>query len=99
MKHSEFLVMKGEPHCLSRGFEKLRNLSKGKIVQMSIQTAEYEKKRKFKLIEVDEYDMNQPSHLAYKNLGKFWADVVTGTLYHPVTGECQSSSQIKLIVE
>lgn len=99
MKHSEFLVMKGEPHCLSRGFERLRNPSKGKIVEMCIQTVEYEKKRKFKLVDVDEYDMNQSSDFAYKHLGKFWADIVTGTLYHPVTGECQSSSKIKLLVE
>ena len=98
MKHSEYLVMKGESRCLFRGFEKLRNPSKGKIVELLIQTAEYEKKRKFKLVDVDEYDANQPSNLAYEKLGQFWADIVTGTLYHPVTGECQSSSQIKLIV-
>lgn len=99
MKHSEFIVMKGEAHCLSRGFEKLRSPSHGRIVEKKIQTIEYTKKRKFKLVDVDEYDMTKPTQEAYRHLGKFWADVVTGTLYHPVTGECQSSTQIKLVLE
>lgn len=92
MIHSPFLIIKGEEPCLSRGFEKLKQ----NMVTMKIKTIEYEKKRKFQLIEVDEYD---PVHRVYKNLGKHWADVVTGTLYNPVTGECLSSTQIKLLVD
>jgi len=92
MTHSPFVIIKGEAACLSRGFEKLKQ----NTISLKIKTADYEKKRKFQLVDVDEYD---PVFNMYENKGKFYADVVTGTLYHPKTGECLSSDQIKLILE
>jgi hypothetical protein len=96
MKHSEYIVVKGEPFCLSRGIEKLKN---GDVKKKKIKTVEYVKERKFKLVEVDVFDPTIHHNFAYKYLGKFWADIVTGTLYHPETGECLTSTQIQLIVE
>lgn len=92
MEHSKFVVVKGQPLCLTRGFEYLK---KGAIPK-KIQTIDYTKTRMFKLVDVDEYD--EPFRL-YTNMGRFWADAVTGTLYDPKTGECLSSDQIKLLVK
>lgn len=92
MTHSPFIIIKGDAACLTRGFEKLKQ----NTISLKIQTIEYIKKRQFKLIDVTEYD---PVFNVYENKGKFYADVVTGTLYHPRTGECLSSTQIKLILE
>lgn len=92
MAHSAFVIIKGEPKCLNRGFDKL----KSNMVTKTIKTIEYEKKRKFQLVEIDEYD---PVTNVYKNIGKHWADVVTGTLYDPFNGECLSSTQIRLLLD
>ena len=62
---------------------------------MKVKTYEYEKEREFALVLVHEYN---PMSREYKEEGVFWADIVTGTLYHPKTGECLSSTQISLIV-
>ena len=91
MQHSPFIIIKGEEPCLSRGFEKLKQ----NMVSLKIQTVDYIKERKFQLIDVECFD---PVFSEYTPIGKFYADVVTGTLYHPKTGECLSSTQIKLIV-
>lgn len=88
----QYIVYKGTPQCLSRGFESLKT---GWEVK-TIKTIDYEKKRKFKLIELTEFD---PVFNVYKPLGKHWADVITGSLYNPKTGDCLSSLQIKLLVE
>ena len=92
MTHSPFIIIKGKAPCLSNGFDKLKK----DAISMSIKTVDYVKKRKFKLIDVDEYD---PVFNQYENKGHFYADVVTGSLYDPKTGECLSSTQIKLILE
>ena len=90
---SDYVVVKGQPKCISKGFDRLKK----NAISMKVRTVEYEKgkKRKFNLVDVQEYD---PVSETYSELGKFWADVVTGTLYDPKTGECQSSTQISLIV-
>lgn len=94
MKHSEYVVEKGQARCLARGFEYLK---KGAI-PLKIQTHEYTKERLFKLVTVDEFDPAVHPSYAYSFLGEYYADVITGTLYDPKTGECQSSTQIKLMV-
>lgn len=91
MEHSPYIILKGEAACLSRGFERLKKGSS----TMTIKTIEYEKKRQFKLVEVEQYD---PVFREYEKLGKYYADVITGTLYDPKTGECLSSTQIRLMV-
>ena len=63
---------------------------------MKIKTVEYEKQRKFKLVDVLEFD---PVFQLYEDKGQYYADVVTGTLYSPKTGECLSSTQIQLLVK
>ena len=91
MQRSPYVIIKGEAACLSRGFESLKT----DTVTMKIKTVEYEKKRKFKLVNVLEFD---PVFELYEDKGQYYADSVTGTLYDPKTGECLSSTQIKLLV-
>lgn len=86
-----FVVMKGEPACLSQGYHLLKDGS----VSKTVETIEGRKERQFKLIEVQEYD---PIRNVYTELGPHWADSVTGSLYKPSTGECLTSYQIKMIV-
>lgn len=93
MKVPVYTFHKGEPKCLSRGFESLR---KQKVTKMRIKTYEYEKERDFALVHVHEYD---PVEREYNDEGILWADVVTGTLYKPTTGECLSSTKIQLLVD
>jgi hypothetical protein len=92
MSH-EFTVVKGHPKCLTNNFLALKK----NAVTMKVKTIEYAKgkNRKFKLVNVEEFD---PVTNTYSDLGQLWADSVTGTLYDPKTGKCQSSDQISLIV-
>lgn len=91
MTQPQFVIVRGSPKCLTRGFEFL----KSNTVKLKIKTIEYEKERKFKLVDVHEFD---PVAQVYEPMGKYYADAVTGTLYSPKTGECLSSLQIKLMV-
>ena len=91
MMKTPFVVIKGDAQCLSRGFEYLKK----DTVPMTIKTIEYEKQRQFKLVDVIEFD---PVYECYEEMGQFYADSITGTLYDPKTGECLSSTQIKLLV-
>ena len=43
-------------------------------------------------------DVEDPISNEYKELGKHWADSITGSLYNPKTGECLTSTQIRMIV-
>lgn len=86
-----YIVIKGEPACLSVNF----HLLKQGAVHKTVETIEGRKERKFKLIDVQEYD---PIRNTYEDIGQYWADSVTGTLYKPSTGECLTSFQIRLIV-
>ena len=90
MQHT-YVVIKGHPFCLSRGLEFLKE----DTVYRFIKTIEYTKARKFKLVKVYEYD--EPFR-EYNDMGNYWADIVTGTLYNPKTGECMSSTQIQMVI-
>ena len=91
MTRSPYVIIKGEAACLTRGFEHL----KSGTVPMKIKTIEYEKERKFKLVDILEFD---PVFDLYEDKGQYYADSITGTLYDPKTGECLSSTQIKLMI-
>jgi len=96
MTHSGFAVSKGRPPCLytSKSF---LELAKAKdVVIKNVQTIGYISPRKMKLVAVDLYDDVTKK---YEPLGDFYADVVTGSLYVPTTGECMSSDQIWLAKE
>ena len=46
---------------------------------------------------------NPPAHdketpTRYEPFGTFWADCVTGSLFHPNTGKCLSSDQIWMVI-
>lgn len=86
-----YLVIKGEPACLSANIHLLKDGS----VLKTIETIEGRKERRFKLIDVEQYD---PIRNIYEDIGQYWADAVTGSLYKPSTGECLTSTQIKMIV-
>lgn len=88
---TKHLVIKGEPACLSVNF----HLLKEGAVPKTVETIEGRKERKFKLIDVQQYD---PIRNIYEDIGQFWADSVTGSLYKPDTGECLTSYQIKMIL-
>ena len=94
MKHSEFVIERGQPKCLTRGFEYLKQ----NTVTLKIQTIEYIKERQFRLVTVDEFDPAVKNDYPYTYFGQFYADSITGTLYDPKTGQCLSSTQIKLLV-
>jgi hypothetical protein len=86
-----YLVIKGEPACLSVNI----HLLKDGAVPQRVKTVAGCTERQFKMIEVQEYD---PIRNIYSDLGPHWADAVTGSLYNPKTGECLTSYQIKMIV-
>lgn len=96
MTHSGFAVVKGRPFCLytSKSFFELAK--KKDVVTKSVVTIGYTSQRKMKLVAVDLYDEVTKK---YEPLGNFYADVVTGSLYVPTTGECLSSDQISLVKE
>lgn len=86
-----YLVTKGEPACLSRDFHTLRQ----KTIRKKIRTVEGIWERDFQMIDVEEFD---PIYNTYSDKGKFWADVITGTLYDPETGQCLTSTQMEMLV-
>ncbi len=85
------LIIKGEPACLAVNF----HLLKDGAVLKTVKTIEGRQQRKFKLIDVQEYD---PIRNTYEDIGQFWADSVTGSLYKTDTGQCLTSYQIRMIV-
>lgn len=90
-----FVVIKGSPKCLTRGFDSLRG-KKGTEVR-KIQTRANEiMEKNFKMVFVQEYD---PVTRDYEDLGDFWVDITTGTLYDPCNGVCQSSTMIWMVLE
>jgi hypothetical protein len=86
-----YLVIKGEPACLSVNIHLLKD---GAVPQF-VKTVAGCKERLFKLIDVEEYD---PIRNIYAELGPHWADASTGSLYNPRTGQCLTSYQIQMIV-
>lgn len=90
-----YVTIKGNPCCITRGFDKLK--SKKGIEIKNVQTRAGEiMERPMKMVFVQEYD---PVEREYKDLGDFWADVDTGSLYNPFDGVCQSSTMIWMVME
>lgn len=90
-----FITIKGNPVCLTRGFDKLRG-KKG-LVKKKVQTLAGEiMERPMKIVFVQEYD---PVEREYKDLGDFWVDIDTGSLYSQFDGVCQSSTLIWMVME
>lgn len=87
----QHIIVKGQPACLSVNF----HLLKEGAVRKKVKTIEGCLERRFKLIEVHEYD---PIRNIYEGIGEYWADSVTGTLYRPHDGTCLSSYQLRMIV-
>jgi len=94
MAHSGFTVAKGRPPCLYTGKSFLELAKDKDVVIKNVATIGYISPRKMKLVAVDLYDEITKK---YEPLGDFYADVVTGSLYVPTTGECMSSDQISLV--
>lgn len=90
-----FVTIKGHPCCITRGFDSLRG-KKG-VEEKLVQTLAGEQMvRRMKMVFVQEYD---PVEREYLDLGDFWADVVTGSLYRPFDGVCMSSTMIWMVME
>ena len=85
-----YIVIKGHPCCLTRGFDTLRG--KKDVHTKTVKTSAGEMmERKMKIVFVQEYD---PVENSYTDLGDFWADIATGTLYRQFDGICMSSTMI-----
>lgn len=89
-----FIVIKGTHRCLARGMDSLRG-KKGVEIK-NVYTPFETMQRKMKIVFVQEYD---PVTRHYEDLGDFWADVVTGSLYDQFSGDCLSSDMMKLVLE
>lgn len=89
-----FIVEKGTHLCLTRGIDSLRG--KKDVVIKTVATPVETMKRKMKLVFVQKHDKSDNT---YEDLGDFWADVVTGTLYNQFTGECLSSDMMRIVLE
>ena len=105
MNHMNYIIEKGQAPCLWRGFESLRK--KSGIVDKNTVSVYGLSPRRMKLIPVYCYDefAQKPKnswevtgHYKYKYIGEYYADVVTGALFDPNTGECLSSSQLRMVV-
>lgn len=81
---------------MNRGFDSLKK-NKKEIQVNVVETLAGEKiQRPMKKVFVQEYD---PVERQYEDLGDFWADIDTGTLYNPFDGKCQSSTLIWMVLE
>ena len=91
---SPYVVVQGLPLCLTRGFDNLRK--KAGVVKRRVDTSYEILVRPMKMVYVEKY---HPNLERYEELGDYWADIHTGTLYDPFDGACLSSTQMKLILE
>ena len=92
---SPYVVIYGQPLCLTRGFDSLRK-KRSAIVKRRVSTGFEMLERPMKMIEVEIF---YPVLNRYEEMGEYWADVDTGTLYNPYNGDCLSSSNMRLILE
>jgi len=90
---TSYVVIKGAPFCLTRGFDTLR--SKKGAQKWTVDTTAEKLERWMKLVYVEEYD---PVTEHYYEAGDFWADINTGTLYRPFDGVCMSSNYMRLVL-
>lgn len=91
---SPYVVVHGQPMCLTRGFDKLAKKA-GKVWR-KVRTPVEELDRPMKLVSVVRY---YPVLQRYEDLGEYWADMQTGTLYDQFSGNCMSSSMLNLVIE
>ena len=83
--------------CLYTGLDSLRGLArfnKHEVKTVGLRSGET-MSRKMILVDVDDWDVDRKTG---ERLGKFWADVKTGTLYDPKTGRCMTSDQIWMVL-
>ena len=92
---SPYVVIHGFPLCLTRGFDSLRK-QKHKIIKLRVNTSYEILERPMKMVDVEIF---YPNLNRYEDMGEYWADVDTGTLYDPFNGKCLSSSYMTLILE
>jgi hypothetical protein len=92
---SPYVVIHGQSLCLTRGFDSLRK-QKHKIIKRRVHTSFEVLERPMKMVDVEMY---YPVLNRYEDMGEYWADVDTGTLYDPFDGKCMSSTWISLILE
>lgn len=92
---SPYVVVYGQPLCLTRGFDSLRK-QKHKIIKRRVDTSFEVLERPMKMVDVEIF---YPVLNRYEDMGEYWADVDTGTLYDPFDGKCMSSTSMTLILE
>lgn len=88
-----YVVVKGTPFCLTRGFDTLR--SKKHAKKWRVHTGFEYLERWLRLVDVEMYD---PITGHYHDAGEFLADITTGTLYRPFDGVCMSSDYMRLVL-
>ena len=91
---SPYVVIHGQPMCITRGFDKLAKKA-GKVWR-KVRTPVEDLIRPVKLVTVVKY---YPVLQRYEDVGEYWADTVTGTLYDPFDGKCMSSSMLEMVLE
>ena len=90
---SSYVVVKGYPFCLTRGFDTLR--VKKHATKKTVFTGFEYMERLMRMVYVEEYD---PVTGQYESAGDFWADINTGTLYRPFDGVCMSSDFMRMVL-
>ena len=89
-----FVVVYGQHMCLTRGFDKLDKKAGRvwKTVKSPVETFV----RPMKLVSIAMY---YPVLERYEDVGEYWADVKTGTLYRPFDGKCMSSDMLEMVLD
>jgi hypothetical protein len=90
---SPFVVIEGQPLCITRGFDKLAKRA-GRVMKQ-VKTPVEILDRPMKLVSVSKY---YPRLQRYEDIGEFWADTATGTLYNRFDGKCLSSDMLELVL-
>lgn len=91
---SPYVVIHGQHMCITRGFDKLAKRA-GKVWR-KVRTPVEEMVRPMKLVSVVKY---YPALQRYEDIGEFWADTDTGTLYNVFDGKCMSSDMLSMVLE
>lgn len=91
---SPFVVIHGQPLCLTRGFDKLEK-PRSAIHMKLVRTPVEEMTRPMRKIFVIKY---YPVINRYEDMGEYWADVKTGSLYDEFDGRCLSSDMLKMVI-
>ena len=90
---TKFVVRADTPYqCLTAGFDALKK-RRGEMKTITTRAGE-KLQRKCALVEVQSYS----EVTGYEDIGEYWADQVTGTLYRTADGSCTSSDQVTMTV-